>query len=288
MQQKHVPAMDKKYWSALILASIFGCNTGDFVADTLGLGHVSGLPILAVLLALVLVAERFDRFRHAAYFWAGIIVVRTAATNIGDIAFDLRLTRPLVIACLAVLLFAIALAWHLYNRNRYGDDESLGGRSIATFPIYWVEMLVAGALGTVFGDFCSFNLMGFILGRPSGAHVGAALGGEGAQTGAFISGIGMQNLYAALILALPLAVLFVIGHKKRIQTRLFYYWLTVVFIRSAGTAFGDFVAHTPLHLEYATLATGLVFVLFLLFWPGERRGSGAAGPAPIEGASPIG
>ena len=68
MQQRHVPAMDGKYWAALVLTSIFGCNTGNFLSDTLGLGHVSGLPILAILFAIVLLAERFDHGKHGAWF----------------------------------------------------------------------------------------------------------------------------------------------------------------------------------------------------------------------------
>lgn len=30
MQLKHVPTIDLKYWCALVLASVFGANTGDF------------------------------------------------------------------------------------------------------------------------------------------------------------------------------------------------------------------------------------------------------------------
>jgi uncharacterized membrane-anchored protein len=50
-----------RYWTALCLASIFGANMGDFFARDLGLGHVYGLPFLALALAIVLIGERFDR-----------------------------------------------------------------------------------------------------------------------------------------------------------------------------------------------------------------------------------
>ena len=66
MQARHVPPLGTKYWTALILASIFGANTGDFLSDVLGLGHIAGLPFLAVLFALVIIAERFDSFKHTA------------------------------------------------------------------------------------------------------------------------------------------------------------------------------------------------------------------------------
>ena len=52
----------------------------------MGLGHVAGLPFLAVALAIVIVAERFDRIQHQIYYWIAIIIVRTAATNFADFA----------------------------------------------------------------------------------------------------------------------------------------------------------------------------------------------------------
>ena len=69
MQPIHLPALGARYWSALCLASIFGANMGDLFARNLGLGHVAGLPFLAVALAIVIVAERFDRIQHESYYW---------------------------------------------------------------------------------------------------------------------------------------------------------------------------------------------------------------------------
>ena len=77
--------MGARYWTALCLASIFGANMGDFFARDLGLGHVHGLPFLALALAVVLIGERFDRSVHQAYYWTAIIIVRTAATNVADL-----------------------------------------------------------------------------------------------------------------------------------------------------------------------------------------------------------
>jgi uncharacterized membrane-anchored protein len=96
MQANHLPTLGPRYWSALCLASIFGANMGDFFARNLGLGHVSALPFLAAALAIVIVAERFDRLQHQSY-WLAIIIVRTAATNFADFAAgDLKLPwRPM-------------------------------------------------------------------------------------------------------------------------------------------------------------------------------------------------
>src|SRR5438876_8689024 len=105
MQQKHLPMLGARYWVALCLASIFGANMGDFFAHDLHLGHVAGLPYLALALGIVIVAERFDRRMHQVYYWTAIIIVRTAATNFADFACgDLKLPRGWVIAALAATL----------------------------------------------------------------------------------------------------------------------------------------------------------------------------------------
>jgi uncharacterized membrane-anchored protein len=94
MQSIHLPTLGARYWSALCLASIFGANMGDLFARNLGLGHVAGLPFLAIALAIVIVAERFDRIKHQSYYWIAIIIVWTAATNFADFAAgDLKLPR---------------------------------------------------------------------------------------------------------------------------------------------------------------------------------------------------
>jgi len=69
MQPNHVPSIGKKYWAALILASVFGANTGDFLSDVLGLGHIAGLPYLAALFAIVVIVVLFFYGRADPCCW---------------------------------------------------------------------------------------------------------------------------------------------------------------------------------------------------------------------------
>src|SRR5258708_12261861 len=71
-------------------------------------------------------------------------------------------------------------------------------------------MFIAGTLGTVIGDYCSHNLQ---------------LGDGG----------------ASLLLVPILALLFVIARNGLLRS-LPYYWLTIVMVRAAGTAVGDYEA----------------------------------------------
>jgi uncharacterized membrane-anchored protein len=53
--------------------------------------------------------------------------------------------------------------------------------------------------------------------------------------------------------------------------------VTVVLIRSAGTAAGDWIAHGRLGLATATLVTGVAFAAVLVLWKdSDRLGAGAA------------
>ena len=240
MQQIHLPTLGARYWAALCLASIFGANMGDFFARNLGLGHVHGLPFLAFALAIVLVSERFDRSVHQIYYWTAIIIVRTAATNFADFACgDMKLPRELVMAGLAAALVAALFAsWQLVWRrqsNKQSDKGDAPDTVLRADAGYWVSMFIAGTLGTVIGDYCSHNL-----------H--------------------LDDGGASLLLVPILALLFVIARNGLLRS-LPYYWLTIVMVRAAGTAVGDYVAgRHMLGLPLGTLVTGTLFVALLAIW----------------------
>jgi uncharacterized membrane-anchored protein len=240
MQQYHVPLLGLRYWIALCLASVFGANMGDFFAHNMGLGHVAGLPFLAIALALVFVLERFDRTAHEAFYWLAIVVVRTAATNLADFfSVDLRLAKPWVMAGLAVLLaLSVAAAWHLSWRNAAEKTDAQSNLLQADYG-YWLAMLIAGTLGTVMGDFFSHDL-----------HLG--------------------NAVASIVLSVLLAPFLVLGVRRQLWS-LPFYWTTIVMVRAAGTTVGDLLAaRNALGLALSTAATGLLFIGFLTLWRASK------------------
>jgi uncharacterized membrane-anchored protein len=241
MQRIQLPTLGPRYWAALCLASIFGANMGDFVARNMGMGHVTGLPFLAAALAVVMIAERFDRTVHQAYYWVAIIIVRTAATNFADFACgDMKQPRIWVIAALTlVLIAALWMSWQ-FSWRRLAEKAGDGATLLRADLGYWTGMFIAGTLGTVIGDYSSHDL-----------HLGD--GG------------------ASILLSPLLGVLFLVGRNGPLRW-LPFYWLTVVMVRAAGTAVGDFVSgRNILGLPLSTVVTGALFVALLVIWKEQRR-----------------
>jgi uncharacterized membrane-anchored protein len=244
MQTRHVPAIGPYYWSVFAVATIFGANMGDFLSQFLGLGSVGGMPILAFFLLAVLILERLDdRSDSKAWYWAAIVLIPIAASNLGDFAVAHGYSRRWMLAGLAILL----IITHFGGRS---ESEHMLAMRLLTRPgqqarpltdaSYWVGMIVASTLGPLISDFCSYTL----------------------KLGPFES--------AAILLGL-LATSFGLHYLPNVS-RWLVHWLTIVLIRGAGTAIADVLVNDPrVHIGLlASTALAGVATLLLLMWPVER------------------
>jgi uncharacterized membrane-anchored protein len=223
---KTMPRINPAYWLVLMCASVFGTNTGDFVSDYLHIGHLTGLPFLAVALALGLLAERLSPKGSALFFWMAIIVVRTAATNIGDAFHDFDIGFEISLP-LSMALFSVSVAFYKISIRTVWP-----GKIMQVGPLYWLCMIMAGIVGTIGGDYASFGL-----------HLMPA---------------GTFMVFGLIVLTLLL-----IGRKGQF-TQPIYYWVCLGFIRTSGTGGGDALAH-QFGLPLATIVTGIVFI-GLVIW----------------------
>lgn len=208
-------------------ASTFGTNTGDFVARYFHLGHLAGLPYMALLFAAILMLER--RARHSAvYFWAAIITMRTAATNVGDafhdFGIDFNVSVPVVL-----VIFVMCVVIYMGRTKDQGSDAT-----VQVNWAYWVCMMVAGVLGTIGGDFVSFRL-------------------------------GLTAPGAAIVCGLLITASIAWFGRRGTLLSVGPYWLTVALIRTGGTALGDAVAHA-VKLPLSTALTGAAFVGLVVYF----------------------
>lgn len=222
---KVVPKINIAYWICLMAASVFGTNTGDYFAEDLKLGHLDGLPWLVSALLLILLIERRLTKGNPLFFWTAIIVIRTAATNVGDAFGDFNIGFAISLPVTAAL-YAACVGLYAYRRKWAKIPQGAMDAS----PLYWMCMSLAGVLGTIGGDFTSFGL--HLL--PPGTTL----------------------VFGFLAIAL-------IGAGYKFWTHPLFYWLCLAVIRTAGTGGGDTLAHL-IGLPPATLITGFVFISLIL------------------------
>ena len=149
-----MPTIGPRYWAALCLASVLGADTGDILSRSLGLGYWHGLPLLAALFVATVVAARLGR-PVEAYYWLGIVIVRTAATNLADWQ-TLDIGQPMLVTAgvFGLILLALVARRRLVPAPRVADG------------FFWAAMLAAGTVGTAIGDDLAF---GQDLGPPLAA-----------------------------------------------------------------------------------------------------------------------
>lgn len=214
-----------------------GANTGDFAARYLHLGHTRGLLPLALVFLAIVWAETRARRASEAYYWLAIIVLRTGATNLADLAtHDLRLGYPLTLAALTGLIAAILL--FVCRRNDSPTPATADGPKLpATDGAYWLAMLAAGTLGTAGGDFVADEL------------------GLGVGYGSLV-------LFAVFLIVLA-------GAMRIGKMGLFWYWAAIVAARTAGTTMGDFLPGRrglDLGLPLSTAITLTTLAVIVVVW----------------------
>lgn len=246
MQDRHVPYLAPHYWLVLSIASVAGANTGDFVAEYLGIGHVRGLPVLVLALVVIMFAERREFLLHTTWYWLAVLTIRTAATNVADfLTVDLHLGRPATLVGLALVLFAIFPMARSEARLLMSSvmmARPPGRARPMTDAGYWSALIVASTLGSVLGDWCSV-------------------------------GLGFGALHAAILLAVLSALAFAL-HATSWISRLRLYWMTIVLLIAAGTTLADLLTRDPrLHLGLLLSTALSVGAMAIAVWWWRRRTS---------------
>ena len=237
MQIKNVPRIDAGYWIAILVASMCGANAGDYLARILGLGHANGLLPLALVFTAIVLAERWANVTTVLWYWLAIIVLRTGATNLADLAtHDFKLNFQVVEAGLVVLLAACVIAGNGMRAASTLTSNTLGSVP-KTDGWYWAAMLTAGTLGTVLGDDVGDN-------TPLGIGMGSI-----ALLAVFAGVLATATFYGRLTLP--------------------WYWIAIVAARTAGTTMGDFLASrkgAALGLPLSLAITSALLAAVVILW----------------------
>ena len=234
------------FWLAMLAASGFGTNLGDLWTGRLGLPQGVAFGSLMLLSGLAIWRDRRDGMRLEAWYWVAIIVLRAAATNVGDFLTEaLKLPYLPVVIALAVLAL-VAGAQTQAGMRPPARAEVRGPQGTGASPVidawYWAAMFLAGVFGTVGGD---------LVNQTIGVRVSAGV------------------LTAILLLVLA-------ARARWFPGAMLAYWAVVLAERAAGTPIGDGLASRRglgLGLQAATIVTATTFLLALAWRERTRRAS---------------
>jgi uncharacterized membrane-anchored protein len=241
MDEKHVPPIGLRYWTLFVVASVFGAHMGDVIAALLTIGLLGKILFLAVILAAIFIAERYDRSSTEAWYWLAVIVIQVAAVRLADFStIRLGINRIEVVSALALLLVTTMIVArsdesHLFSTLQL-ERPGTAAKPMADVA-HWLGMIVASTLGAAGADFCAITL-------------------------------GVGTVLSVVIISATVLVLLYLQRRSR-PDRLHAFWLTTTLVRSDGIVIGDLLVKGPhLHLGLAmsSLLTGLVLLGLLIFW----------------------
>jgi uncharacterized membrane-anchored protein len=112
------PTIDMRYWTAMLVAGVFGTTAGDLASHMIGLYAAAGM-LCVTLVVVIGLRARFAPTSVLAY-WCIVLVERCAGTPVGDGLASSRavgLGLPLAIVCTTGLLVVGLLVTGLGGRE---------------------------------------------------------------------------------------------------------------------------------------------------------------------------
>jgi uncharacterized membrane-anchored protein len=137
------------FWFAMFAASALGTVLGDFWAEGLRLGLVLSFGSLIVISALLIFGDMRMGLEIEAFYWLAIVVLRAAATNVGDGLIHI-LGLTLVVASLVTGVATLAAGYFTIPPSAAAPSPRIDLR-------YWGAMFLGGVFGTVAGDLAAHS-----------------------------------------------------------------------------------------------------------------------------------
>lgn len=72
------------FWVAILFSNSLGTSSGDFLADSLGVGFRDSALILAAIMVLLLAGHYFTRVNTMVLFWVAFVLTRPLGATVGD------------------------------------------------------------------------------------------------------------------------------------------------------------------------------------------------------------
>lgn len=73
------------YWAVILLTFALGTSTGDYLAETSGLGYAQSALVFGALIAIISASYYYLRMNEILAFWLAYILTRPLGASIGDL-----------------------------------------------------------------------------------------------------------------------------------------------------------------------------------------------------------
>ena len=85
VEKINTPRAELFYWVAILFSNTLGTASGDFLADSSGLGFLGGAALISGALLLIIALGRFTSMSRIALFWAAFVLTRPFGATFGDL-----------------------------------------------------------------------------------------------------------------------------------------------------------------------------------------------------------
>jgi uncharacterized membrane-anchored protein len=226
-----VPEVTAYFWIIKVLATTVGETAADFLNTNLKLGLTGTTAVMAVLLAVVLVAQfRLNRYVPSVY-WLAVVLISIVGTLVTDNLVDnFGVSLEVTTIIFAVALAATFAAW-------YASEKTLSIHTICTTrreAFYWLAVLFTFALGTAAGDLAAESL------------------NLGYWKSAVMFGVVIGLVYLA--------------HRAFGLNAILAFWIAYILTRPLGASAGDYLSQDPDAggLGLGTVITSAIFLVTIL------------------------
>ncbi len=72
------------FWVAILFSNSLGTSSGDFLADSLGIGFRDSAMLLTAIMLTLLAAHYFTRINAMVLFWVAFVLTRPLGATLGD------------------------------------------------------------------------------------------------------------------------------------------------------------------------------------------------------------
>jgi len=163
--EKYLPKINTFYWVFFVSFTIFGQVAGNLIAEVLHLGYGSAALLFFLPLLVTVLISIYSKVQRLPLYWTIITLAGVCGTNISHY-FSRVFFRDIwgysqyvsYYFTTGLFIFILVVLFYIWNES----PKTFTIREWLNKPteiIYWITILIAGAIGTSVGDVVANNTL---------------------------------------------------------------------------------------------------------------------------------